>query len=134
MTFSAADLQDFATVNDFVVVLVDSDEGGKHVELRSASRGRLAGFPVWDHAERDLRHFILSDIPLGTRDDPYFDRDDGWRIEIFEEAGWVYIAEGDDPDATQYSSKVRVGAEEYFKAWSALIDQFNPITPLEDPE
>jgi hypothetical protein len=134
MMFSAADLDAFTVVNDFAVTLVDSGDGGKHIEMKSASQGRVAGFPVWDHAERALRHFILSDIPLGTRDDPYFDRDDGWRIEIFEEAGWVYIAEGDDADAPRYPSKVRVDTERYFKAWSALIDEFNPTTPLDDPE
>ena len=130
--FSPDDLDAFEPVSDFAVTLVDAGEGGKHIELTSASGGRLAGFPVWDHAERDLRHFIAADVPLGTIAEPYFDRDDDWRIEIFEHAGWVYIAEADDPDATAYARRYRVRAERYFQAWAALIDRFNPITPLDE--
>ena len=59
-------LHDFPDITDFAVTLVDAGEAGKHIEMTSASRGRLAGFPVWDHAARDLRHFVASDVPLGT--------------------------------------------------------------------
>jgi hypothetical protein len=134
MNFSSEDLAAFPTVEDFAVTLADSEEGGKHIEYRSPSRGRLAGFPVWDHADRDLRHFILTDIPLGTRAEPYFDRDDGWRIVIFEEGDWVYVAEGSDADATEFESQFRVSGERYLKAWSALIDFYNPATPLDETE
>jgi hypothetical protein len=134
MNFTTQDLAAFPIVEDFNVTLADSEEGGKHIEFASAARGRLAGFPVWDHADRDLRHFILTDIPLGTRVEPYQDRDDGWRIVIFEEADWVYVAEGADADATEFASTFRVSGERYLKAWSALIDFYNPAVPVAETE
>lgn len=134
MMFDPSDLDAVPVVTDFVVRLVDSDEGGLHVEYASAVGGRMAWFPAWDHADRDLRHFIPSDVPLGTMGEPYDDRDEGWRIVLFEHAGWVYVAEGDDPAATEATSRFRVRSDRYFQAWAALIDHFNPITPLDVEE
>jgi hypothetical protein len=132
MKFALSDLDTFPVVEDFRVQLVPSDEGGKHIEFASAAHGRLAGFPEWDHADRDLRHFVASDVPLGTIDEPYDDRDDGWRIDLFEYDGWIYVAEGDDADATEPARRFRVRRERYLQAWAALIDLYNPITPLDD--
>lgn len=120
--------QDVPTIHDFIVRLIDSSAGGKHIELASESRGRLAGFPAWDHADRDLRHFIPSDIPVGTREEPYEDRDEDWQIAIFEHAGWVYVAEG----AAEGTTAFRVKADVYGKAWLTLIQRFNPAIPLDD--
>ncbi len=116
----------FPIVDDFVVTLVDTPDSGKQLEYTSVSRGRLAHFPAWEHVDRDLRHFIPADVPLGTRDVPYDDRDEDWHIVIFEEDGWVYIAEND--------AKFRVRREQYIREWAALIDAFNPIAPLDDVE
>jgi hypothetical protein len=132
MTFTPDDLDAFPFVDDFLVRLVDGGEANLQVEFASAARGRLAGFPGWDHADRDLRHFIPSDVPLGTIDEPYDDRDEGWRIVIFEHGGWMYVAEGDDANATEPSTRFRVRLERYLQAWAALIDLYNPITPLDD--
>jgi hypothetical protein len=126
------DQGDAAPVSDFSVTLSDSEDGGKHIEFVSAAKGRLAGFPTWDHAERDLRHFTASDVPFGTRDEPFVDRDDGWRIVIFSEGGWVFVGEGRDPSRDQFESSFRVPVDHYFKAWALLIDKFNPIMPLDD--
>jgi hypothetical protein len=49
-------------------------EGGLHIAMMSRTRGHLAGFPAWDHADRDLRHF--TDIPLGTEEEPFEDADE----------------------------------------------------------
>jgi len=113
------------TIDDFAVVLVDSAESGQQIEYRSAARGRLAGFPAWEHADRDLRHFILEDIPNGTREEPYVDADENWRITIFEEEGWVYVKE--DDTATAF----RVRATDYLHSWTGLIDEFNPVEMME---
>lgn len=120
--------EDFPTIEDFVVRLSAEDEGGRHIEFASESGGRLAGFPAWDHADRDLRHFIASDVPLGTREEPYEDRDESWRIAIFEHGGWVYVAEGDG----LRNAAFRVRAEKYTSAWMRLIERFNPAVSLED--
>jgi hypothetical protein len=132
MTFAPDELDAFPFVDDFLVRLVDAGEGNLQIELASAARGRLAGFPGWDHADRDLRHFIPSDVPLGTIDEPYDDRDEGWRIVIFEHGGWIYVAEGGAANATDPSVRFRVRRERYLQAWAALIDLYNPITPLDD--
>ena len=134
MMFKREELEAFPVITDFSVKLFDAGEGGMHLEYASASQGRLAHFPAWDHVDRDLRHFIPSDVPLGNLAEPYDDRDEAWRILIFEDGGWVYVAEGDDPKATRFGSRFRVLRERYFQAWAALIDQFNPITPLDEEE
>jgi hypothetical protein len=133
LSFGPEELDAFPVIDDFAVTLADAGEGGQHIEFTSASRGRLAHFPEWDHADRDLRHFVPTDVPLGSADEPYFDRDDGWLIVIFVEGAWVYIAEGDDPNGSPNGSRFRVKAERYLQAWAALIELFNPITPLDDP-
>jgi len=112
------------TVDDFAVVLVDTEESGQQLEFRSAARGRLAGFPAWEHVDRDLRHFIVADIPNGTREAPYTDVDEGWRIAIFEEDGFVYVTEND--------ASFRVRSEDYLHSWSGLIDEFNPVETMND--
>lgn len=106
------------------MVLVESDESGQQLEYRSASRGRLAHFPAWEHVDRDLRHFIRDDVPSGTRAEPYLDRDDDWQIAIFEEDEWVYVEEN--------GSAFRVSAEDYFRSWMGLIDDFNPVDSLDE--
>jgi hypothetical protein len=125
------ELPSFPSIPDFDIALRDSEEGGKHIEFVSATRGRLAGFPAWDHADRDLRHFVPSDVPLGTIDEPYEDADDGWRLFIFEHHGHVYVLEGDSPNAEEFDQWFRVPRDRYLAAWAALIDLYNPITPLD---
>jgi hypothetical protein len=100
------------------VSLVDTEESGKQLEYTSAARGRLAHFPAWEHVDRDLRHFIAEDIPNGTAEQPYDDRDADWHIVIFEDDGWVYVAENE--------SRFRINGELYRQAWDALIDEYNP--------
>lgn len=134
MMFTREELEAFPVVTDFSVKLFDAGEGGMHLEYASASLGRLAHFPAWDHVDRDLRHFIPSDVPLGTLAEPYDDRDEAWRILVFEDGGWIYVAEGDQPNAARFASRFRVLRELYFQAWAALVDQFNPITPLDEEE
>ena len=135
MMFEREQLEAFPVITDFALRLFDSgDEGGMHLEYASASQGRLAQFPAWDHVDRDLRHFIAADVPFGTLAEPYDDRDETWRILLFEDGGWVYVAEGEEPNATSFTSRFRVLRERYFQAWAALIDQFNPITPLDEEE
>lgn len=94
------DLDDLPPITDFFLTLREEGEGGLHIEMMSRTRGRLAGFPAWDHADRDLRHFILDDIPLGTEDEPFQDADEAWRIVILPRGLDVFILEGDSPTAT----------------------------------
>ncbi|HEX8169672.1 MAG TPA: hypothetical protein VF824_03930 [Thermoanaerobaculia bacterium] len=106
------------TIDDFAVRLTDDHR----LELVSVSRGRIAWFPAWEHADRDLRHFIAADVPMGSADLPYEDVDDEWRIRIYEQQGFVYIEEND--------ARWRVPTQRYIEAWAALIDAFNPVEPV----
>jgi hypothetical protein len=131
------DLLAIKPVADFAVELRELEDLGKIIHFTSASRGELAWFPAWENADRDLRHFTASDVPLGTLDDPYDDADEGWRIVIFESAGYVYILEDDRPKGTRFPRRYRVPRDRYFFAWAAVIHDYNPPVPLDalgDPD
>jgi len=125
-------LDTIPVIDDFAVELRDSGETGHHIEFISARRGPLAGFPAWDHAERDLRHFDATDVPIGMIERPYDDADEGWRINIFAHQRYVYVLEGRSPRAEDFPVFFRVPLERYLQAWAAVIDAWNPITPLDD--
>ncbi|MEA2490762.1 MAG: hypothetical protein QOH21_2554 [Acidobacteriota bacterium] len=125
-------LDGFPVIDDFSVRI--SEDERHTVDFFSAAHGRVAGFPAWEHADRDLRHFTPADVPLGTAGEPYEDRDEGWRILLFEHAGWIYVLEGDDPGGTAFAVYFRVPRERYLYAWAALIDFYNPITPLDETD
>ena len=125
------ELDSFRTIADFVVAVSDTPD--RHIEFRSAARGALASFPAWEHADRDLRHFTASDVPIGSIDDPFGDADVGWRIAIFEHRGFVYVLESSDPGSDEFARYFRVPSDRYVQAWAALIDTYNPIKPLDGP-
>ncbi|HEX7421811.1 MAG TPA: hypothetical protein VF505_18140 [Thermoanaerobaculia bacterium] len=120
----------FPTIDDFSVRVSDSAE--KQIEFVGAKKGRLAFFPAWEHADRDLRHFTPLDVPIGTMEEPFDDADDNWRIIIFEHRGFVYVLEASDPNAKDFPRYFRVPRDRYLQAWAMLIDIFNPINPLDD--
>ena len=124
------ELDSFPTIGDFAVAL--SDTADRHIEFTSAKRGRLASFPAWERADRDLRHFTASDVPIGTMDEPFEDFDEQWRIAIFEHQKFVYVLEADDPKSDDFARYFRVPRDRYLAAWAALIDAWNPIKPLDD--
>ena len=111
-------LDHFESITDFSVG-VNEDH---LLEYTSESRGRIAWFPAWEHADRDLRHFVPPDVPLGTFDEPFVEEDVDWHLTIFEHAGWVYISEND--------VHWRVPTQQYIEAWARVIDEFNPVAPL----
>jgi hypothetical protein len=112
--------------DNFRVELLD-----RHLELTSNNR-RIAWFPAWENADRDLRHFVPADVPLGTLDAPFEEDDEAWRIRIFEHAGWIYILEADSALATEFPRQWRVRREQYLEAWARVISQFNPVLDLDD--
>lgn len=111
-------MDNYPIVEDFAVRITDDHR----IEYVSAEHGRMAWFPEWEHADRDLRHFVASDVPMGTLDEPYTDAGEDWSISIYEYNGWVYVDEG--------ASLFRVPTERYLQAWAALIDMFNPTEPV----
>ena len=125
------DLTTIPLISDFGIELRQLEDLGQIVHFVSPTRGELAWFPAWEHAERDLRHLNPADVPLGTVDDPYDDRDDGWRIVIFEEAGFVYILEDDRPNGTFFPRRYKVPRDHYLRAWALLLHGNNPPMPLD---
>jgi len=126
------DLDTVEEIDDFAIELREMEDCGKIVHYISASLGELVWFPAWEHADRDLRHFVAGDVPLGTIDVPFEDNDEGWRIVIFEEGGFVYIFEDDRPTGTRFPRRFRVPKNLYFFAWAALIGQYNPMVSVDD--
>src|SRR4051812_17855937 len=120
------------TIEDFAIELRELEDAGKIIHFVSESEGELAWFPSWEHADRDLRHFVATDVPLGSTDVPYDDRDEGWRIVIFEHGGFVYIFEDDRPSGTRFPRRYRVPRDRYFVAWATLINEHNPMVSLDD--
>jgi hypothetical protein len=125
------DLNDAPRITDFYLTLVEYPEGGLHIEMLSRTRGHLAGFPAWDHADRDLRHFTPADIPLGTEEEPFEDADEAWRIAILAAGKDVVILEGDAPRGA-FTRRYRVSRDQYLAAWDDLIREYHPAKSLEE--
>ncbi len=119
-------------IDDFFITLRQDGDGGKHLYFVSRGRGVLAGFPFWDHADRDLRHFTLEDVPFGTEERPFQDEDESWRILIFQRDQQVVVWEGDDPSSEIYSRTFQLDADRYWSAWSEVIAEFHPVQSLEE--
>jgi hypothetical protein len=114
------------TISDFDVVVRNG-----LIEFLDGQGKRLAWFPAWEHADRDLRHFIPADVPLGTVDEPYEDADEGWAIRIFVDGAFVHVLEAEAPYPDDYPRAFRVPRDAYLEAWARVIDEFNPILPLD---
>jgi hypothetical protein len=125
------DLDDALRITDFYLTLREEPEGGLHIEMLSRTRGHLAGFPAWDHADRDLRHFTPDDIPLGTEEEPFEDADEAWRIVILARGNDVFLLEGDSPLGA-LTRRYRIPRERYLAAWDELIREYHPAKSLED--
>ncbi len=127
---AALDLSAFPTISDFAIELRESDESGQYVYYVSPSLGELAGFPYWDNAERDMRHFVPDDVPLGSVAEPVDDADVDWQIVIFQHAGFVDVMEGASRHTTSFDVWFRFPSDRYIAEWARVIDNFNPIEPL----
>ncbi|MEC3974293.1 hypothetical protein [Amycolatopsis sp. H20-H5] len=94
---------------------------GNNTALRfTDGHGRqIAGFPWWDDIYRDLQTWTLADVPLGDISRPYSDRDQCWRILIWQYADRVYIAEGSDE--SPFHSLRWVTVDEYTSAWADAL-------------
>ena len=120
----------FPIIPDFAIELRESEDFGQHVHYVSPSRGELSSFPYWDNVERDMRHFVAEDVPLGSIEEPVDDADEDWQIVIFEYGGYVHVMEGRSPHATEFDVWYRVPTERYIAEWARIIDEFNPVAPL----
>lgn len=118
---SKLDLSAFPLVEGFAIKLRDCASLGYHLDFVDRDGTRLAGFPWWDHVEVALKTFEPASIPRGTRDAPFDDLEQGWRILVFEEGSFIYVLEGDDPSCTEFATWFKVKTADYVAAWSAAI-------------
>jgi hypothetical protein len=121
------DLTNVRAIGDFSIELRD-----RKIVYLGDNGERIAWFPAWENADRDLKHFIASDVPLGSIDAPFEDSDDSWRIAIVEHDGFVYVLEADDPHAESFPRRFRVSRDAYIRAWATLLHQYNPVLSLEE--
>jgi hypothetical protein len=121
------DLTNVRAIGDFSIELRD-----RKIVYLGDNGERIAWFPAWENADRDLKHFIASDVPLGSIDAPFEDFDDSWRIAIVEHDGFVYVLEADDPHAESFLRRFRVSRDAYIRAWATLLHQYNPVLSLEE--
>jgi hypothetical protein len=50
---------------------------------------------------------------------------------IFEEGGFVFLFEADDPHEDEFPRSYRIPRDDYVVAWATLLNDFNPVEPLE---
>jgi hypothetical protein len=121
------DLSNVHTISNFSIELRD-----RKITYLGDNGERIAWFPAWENADRDLKHFIAPDVPLGSIDVPFEDFDDEWRIAILEHEGFVYVLEADDPHAESFARRFRVSRDAYIRAWATLLHEYNPVLSLEE--
>jgi hypothetical protein len=116
------DLDAFPVVRDFRVGLEHGGGLGWHVRLVSSSRGLLAGFPWWDHADRTLKGWSEDDVFTGTTDAPLDRSQEGWQILIFERDEHVYVLEADQPRAKRFRRYFSVPRDKWLSGWMRAVE------------
>ena len=111
----------FATVEEFRLHLVDTGELGMHLKMAEPD-GVLAVFPWWDHADVDIAKMTPGTIPAGSAEAPFHDLEQGWEILIWENGGYVYVAQGRF-EASDFDQLFRVPAQRYRSEWARLVDR-----------
>ena len=81
--FQTDRLDEFPLIEDFEVHLSDTgyDHFGYHIDFFSRSRGYIASFPWWDHAEVDLLQENFQ-IRIGDFQKAFIDLEQSWIICI----------------------------------------------------
>lgn len=119
------DLSAFPLIDDFKITLIGRGNLGMHLYYFSQSLNRkIASFPWWDNADKDISIMCISDIPLGTLRNPFIDGEQSWQILIWEKRDYVYIMQGDDPCCTEFHIWFRVRKEKYLAEWDKMINNF----------
>jgi hypothetical protein len=127
-------LQKFPLIEDFEVILErmeivpENAKGasripfGYHVYFFSPSRGYIAGFPWWDHAEKDLQRDTFT-IPLGDFQHPYTNLEQGWKIMIIKHDAFIYVLEADFDrmEIEGYRTWFKVAEQTYLNQWQSAI-------------
>lgn len=116
---SELSFENFPQVDDF---MVDLREANSATTLRYVcpSLGIVITFPWWNHAVNEIRGWTAAEIPCGSINSPFWDRDQGWNILIWQVHDRVYITEGDgDPEI--YERWFTISRDLYWSEWKKAI-------------
>ncbi|HYN97340.1 MAG TPA: hypothetical protein VES42_26160 [Pilimelia sp.] len=134
----ALDLSAFPRAPDFVVEATDVQVGdgadrASWTNLRYVvpSWDIDVCFPWWDRSTRQMRGWTPADAPCGSIESPYWDRDQGWSLLLWQTGDEVFILEGDGSegydDPPVYQRWFAVPVSSYRSAWETAIEGFrNP--------
>ncbi len=126
---SQLDLKSFPLIEDFEIVLIDTEhkEFGKHVGFFSKKEGNLSSFPWWDNADLEIKNWIESDLPC-----QFEDCEQGWQIVIFQDNDYTYILEGDEPSVESFTTWYKVKKDQYLLEWNKLLMYIKKNTNFEN--
>lgn len=113
-------LEDFPAAENFVIeIFPDPSVPGCGLRFADSGLASAIEFPWWTTVEGDLRAWSLSDVPVGSVEDPYADFDQGWQVLIWRVDNWVFLMEGDGEDV--FRVWFRVPADRYYSEWDRTI-------------
>ncbi|HYE82246.1 MAG TPA: hypothetical protein VEG39_08775 [Clostridia bacterium] len=125
-------LDEFPLVEDFEILYVYREGFNKkdkevHFIFYSETMGLLNGFPYWYIHESKIKDFSTNDIPIGTKDTPFMDVEQGGLIYIFEKRDYVYVLYSHDNDYIEFNPWYKVSKDLYFSRWMELISWFKRL-------
>lgn len=126
----ALDPRNFPKAEDFIV---DLRVAGSETSLRylAPSLGIVITFPWWNRTVGEIRNWTSSEIPCGSINSPYWDRDQGWALLIWRSHDQIHIAEGDrqaegDDEGEIYERWFAVSEDIYWSEWEKAIKGISP--------
>jgi hypothetical protein len=131
----ALDLGAFPRAQDFVVAVTtvvagDGDDRQSWMDLSYVvpSWNLEVIFPWWDKSIEEMRGWTAADAPCGSVTSPYWGRDQGWSLILWQSGDEVFIMAGDGSegydDPPVYQRWFAVPAGLYRSAWETAIEGF----------
>lgn len=113
------DVDKFPAAANFKIELFsDPSLSGHGLHFIDSHLGLSIEFPWWDNVDADLRRWSISDVPLGSLDQPFVDLEQGWQVLLWRLGDWVFIMQGDDE---AFHTWIRVPVDRYLSEWKAVL-------------
>lgn len=116
-------LDAFPLVEDFKVSFGGQNPRGPSVLYSSENHGELTMLEQW-RLEKTHAGSPEHEIPLGSREKPYLEAEQGFETGIWEEDGFIYIIMGEEPSCEEYYRWYRVRKEVYLSAWKKELGRY----------
>ena len=102
-------MDSFPVAENFgIEIFPDPSVSGCGLRFADAGLDSTIEFPWWTSVEGDLRAWSISDVPVGSVEDPYVDLEQAWQVLIWRADDWVFLMEGDGEDVFRVWFRVRV--------------------------